>query len=407
MIRKIYLALRDFIFSPLAARLIGEPFFFLMGMRKGGKLEPENIRRVLVVKLDEIGDSVMLTPFVRELRVGLPQAWITLVVKPQLKELWDACPYVNEVIAYDRQTGLPNLRSHLSALSLAKNRLWKKRFDLAIVPRWDADAYNASFLAYFSGAAQRIGYSEKVIEHKKQLNKGYDTLYTKVSGDSALKHDSLRNLDLLMGLGLKADDKKTELWVTQEDLFAADGLLASKGILSGDLLVCMYPSGGSSVLKQWPVENFIELGRWVHKVYGAKVIVAGGPGDEKVCQELAEGVGSAAVSLCGGLGLRSAAAVFKRCGVFIGNDTGPTHMAAAMGVPVIAIFGSSCPHRFAPVGDNCTILWKAYECGPCFLHNHADRCVKCVHNKTACLEAVTLLDLKKAVTAILENPDRL
>jgi ADP-heptose:LPS heptosyltransferase len=82
-------------------------------------------------------------------------------------------------------------------------------------------------------------------------------------------------------------------------------------------------------------------------------------------------------------------------------------MAAAMGVPVIAIFGSSCPHRFAPVGDNCVILWKAYECGPCFQHSHADRCVKCVYDKTACLEAVTLVDLKRAVTGILEKSDRL
>lgn len=407
MIRKIYSVLRNFIFSPLAARLIGEPFFCLKGMRKGGKLELKNLRRVLVVKLDELGDSVMVTPFVRELRRGLPQASITLVVKPQLKELWDTCPYVDEVIPYDRPTGLPNLHSHLSALSLAKDKFWKKQFDLAIVPRWDADTYNASFLSYFSGARHRVGYSEKVIEHKKQLNKGYDTLFTSVYGDTVLKHDSVRNLDLLSGLGLKIEDRETELWVTQGDLNAADELLASKGILRDDLLVCLYPSGGTSVLKQWPVENFIELGRWIHKVYGAKIIAAGGPGDEKVCQELAEGVGSGAVSICGGLGLRHAAAIFKRCGVFIGNDTGPTHMAAAMGVPVIAIFGSSCPHRFAPVGDNCVILWKAYECGPCFQHNHADRCVKCVHNKTACLEAVTLVDLKRAVTAVLENPDRL
>ena len=387
----------------MAARLVGEPFFFLMGMRKGRAFELNDIRRVLVVKLDELGDSVMLTPFVRELRAGLPQAWITLVVKPQLKELWDTCPYVNEVIAFDRQVGLPNLHSHLSALSFAKNKLWKKRFDLAIVPRWDADLYNASFLAYFSGAAQRLGFSEKVIEHKSQLNKGFDRLFSKVSCDAELKHDSVRNLALLSGLGLKAGNSKTELWVDQNDQMAADELLASKGIVPDDLLVCMYPSGGSSVLKQWPVENFIELGRWIHKTYGAKILVAGGPGDDKVCRELVEGVGAGAVSLYGGLRLRSAAAVFKRCGVFIGNDTGPTHMAAAMSIPVIAIFGSSCPHRFSPVGDNCTILWKACECSPCFQRGHADRCAKCFQEKVACLEAITPADVKKAVTPILEK----
>ncbi len=374
-----------------------------MGMRKGPKQGMETSRRVLVVKLDEIGDAVMLTPFVRELRAGLPQAWITLVVKPQLKELWDTCPYVNEVIAFDRQAGLSSLRGHLRALSFAAKKLWKKRFDLAIVPRWDSDIYNATFLAYFSGARERLGYSESVIEGKRQLNKDYDRLYTKVSFDAGLKHDSLRNLDLLGGLGLRTGEMKTELWVSQDDLMAADELLASKGVLRDGLLACICPSGGSSVLKQWPVENFIELGRWLQKTCGAKIIVAGGPGDEQVCRQVTEGIGGGAVNLCGGLGLRRAAAIFMRCGVFIGNDTGPTHMAAAMGTPVIAIFGSSCPHRFAPVGDKCVVLWKAFECSPCFQHDHADRCAECIHEKTACLEALTLSDLKKAVTGILEK----
>lgn len=389
--------------SPLAARLIGEPLFFFMGMRKGRRPELKDLRRVLVVKLDELGDSVMLTPFVRELRSGLPQAWITIVVKPQLKELWDTCPYVNEVIPYDRPVGLPNIHSHLSALSLAKNKLWKNRFDLAIVPRWDTDAYNASFLAYFSGARQRVGYSEDVAVHKKKLNKGFDKLFTKAVNDTDLKHETVRSFDLLNGLGLKTSDTKTELWVAQDDIMVVDGLLASKGILPDDLFACMYPSGGSSVLKQWPAENFIKLGRWIHEIYGAKIIVAGGPGDEKVCREVAEGIGRGAVCFSAGLGLRHAAAVFKRCAVYVGNDTGPTHMAAAMGIPVMAIFGSSCPHRFAPHGDNCRIFWKAYECSPCLHHNHADRCSRCVQSSIACLEAITLEELKNAVADILSK----
>lgn len=371
-------------------------------MRKG-KAELNGIRRVLVVKLDELGDSVMLTPFVRELRRGLPQAWITIVVKPQLKELWDTCPYVNEVIPYDRLVGQPNLQGHLSALSLAKDKLWERKFDLAIVPRWDFDFYYASYVAYFSGAGQRLGYSEKVNRQKQLFNRGYDKLFTNLSSDTQLKHESQRSLDLLRGLGLKVCNVEMELWVDKDDETTAEEVLASKGVLPEDLLVCMYPSGGSSVLKQWPVENYIELGAWIRKTYGAKLLVAGGPGDEKVCCELVEGVGDGAIDLCCKLKLRSAAAVFKRCAMFIGNDTGPTHMAAAVHVPVIAIFGSTCPHRFAPIGDNCTVLWKGYECGPCFQHGHADRCAKCVQSKVACLEAITVNDLKEFVTDIFEK----
>lgn len=402
--RKAFSAARNLIFSPAAARLVGEPFFSMEGMRAGGSLKLKDIKSILVVKLDEIGDAVMLTPFMRELRAALPDAWITLVVKPQLRELWEPCPYINELLAYDRQIWpKANLHSHWSALSFAKKNLWKRRFDLAVVPRWDADRYNAAYLSYFSGARHRVSYSEKVTETKARINKGYDSLFSLVSSFAGLKHESERNLDLLKGLGMEVSSSKTELWVTDKDEAAADELLFSRGITASDRFVCLYPSGGSSALKQWPAANFIDLGRWIIEACGLKVLVVGGPGDGDVCREVSDGIGPLSASVSGKLGLRVAAAVLKRCALFVGNDTGPTHIAAAVGARVVAIFGASCPHRFAPSGDNCTVIWKGLECSACHLQAHADRCAQCVYERPACLDAITVEEMRGVVSSALQQ----
>ena len=128
------------------------------------------------MRLDEIGDVVMTTPFLRELRRNLPGAWITLAVKPSLFNLVELCPYVNEVLTYEKElqksVAFALLRHHWRDIKSAVAFSRKQPYDLAIVPRWDTDYYNASYLAYFSGAPWRIGYSESVTECKAILVEG-------------------------------------------------------------------------------------------------------------------------------------------------------------------------------------------------------------------------------------------
>src|SRR5512141_888224 len=117
---------------------------------------------MLVVRLDEIGDVVLMSAFLRELRRNASDASITLVVKPGTRELVERCPYVNEVLPFDWGASgrMATLRLRARAAAMARKELWPRRFDLALHPRWDADYYQASFLTYFSGAATRVGYSE-------------------------------------------------------------------------------------------------------------------------------------------------------------------------------------------------------------------------------------------------------
>jgi len=391
------------IISPKTAVLLGEPLFYLLGMRKSAAgMSLRSVKNVLIVKLDEIGDTVLAIPFIKELRNNVPGARITLVVKPQVLNLMELCPYVDEVIAFDWNTSgvFGEYRRHWRALCLAISKLWSRRFDLAIIPRWDSDHYHASFVSYFSGARWRVGYSEKVIEHKRIANKGYDVLLTHAIEKSGSSHEIEHNLDILRFLGGSVRVPSLELWLSNEDEVFASKLLADYGIKDGDFLLGICPTGGSSVLKQWPMSNFIGLSAWAIEEYNAKIIIIGGPNDKPLSEEIAEKLGKKAVNACGETTLRQMAALIKKCRVFVSNDTGPMHIAAAVGIPVIALFGSSCPHRFGPVSESSFIIQKEMDCNPCHGSIHKDRCSSCIYKKPECMVEISVNEVIRAVTEL-------
>lgn len=392
--------------SPQSIRFIGEPLFWLMLRRRRGRtLSLRLVRRVLVVRLDEIGDVVMTTPLLRELRRQLPEAWISLVVKPAIKNLVELCPYVNEVFTYDRNTKRSNgeLRQHWRTLALARKQLWHRRFDLAIVPRWDTDQSHATFVAYFSGAAWRIGFSEKVIAHKRLPNAGYDRLFTHLLYDNKLQHEVKRSLEMIRYLGGLVQEKRLELWVGEDDADYAEEIFREHGVRPGDLVVAFGTSGGHSPMKQWPRENFLELGRWLRQEYDSRVLIVGGPGEETLGWELERGLGPVVINVVGKTSLRQAAALLGRCHLYAGNDAGPMHVAVAMGLPVVALFGSSCLHRFGPWGSGHRVLSLYPSCGPCKGEIHLDRCRYCTADRPHCILDITVEQVKEAVTHQLQK----
>jgi heptosyltransferase-2 len=379
---------------------LGEPYFRLRGFRrKGRQIDLAQVKSALIVRLDEIGDMVMTSPFLRELRRCLPDAWLTLVVKPGVYNLVERCPHVNEVLTYNWDTHwrLQPLRRHARALQLARERLWQRRFDIAVLPRWDADYYHTTFVAYFSGAAWRVGYSENVTNLKRQMNRGFDCLLTHILRDAARKHELEHDLDVLRFLGGTVQNDQLELWVDEDDRAFAEEVFGGNGVKPDEKVVGLGPSGGTSPLKQWPVNHFIELGRRLLASHHCRLLVLGGRGDAELGQQIEQELGSAVVNVVGKTTLRQMAALLSRCHLYVGNDSGPMHIAAAMGVPVVAMFGSSCHHRFRPWGKQHTVLNLELPCSPCFQPNHPDRCVECIFDQPHCLVDMTVEQVMEAV----------
>ena len=333
--------------TPEAACAVGRPLYFLAGRRAHKEISLKSARAILVVRLGEIGDTVLATPFLRELRRNAPGAWITLVVKPEVLNLVELCPYVNEIVTFDcRALGRAGiLKRHARALHLASTRLWRRRFDLALLPRWDVDYYHATYLTYFSGAARRVGYSEHVFQPKQQLNAGLDRLLTDVIDHRGAKHEVERNLDVLRFLGASVSDDHLEIWLDEEDRSFARRVCADEGIGPHDLVIALAPGAGA-LKRCWPVERFVELGRVLVREYDARLVVVGGPEDRHLGRELESGLGPAVLDLAGRTSLRETAAVLERCQLAVTNDSAPMHLAAAAGSSVVEI---SCHPRAADI----------------------------------------------------------
>ncbi len=391
-------------FAHHALYLAGSAWFRLKGRADDGdQIRPELVESVLVVRLDGIGDVILTTPFLRELRGNLPNAWITLLVRPAVANLVELCPYVNEVLTYD-SAALRYWRPFKAisrALRLARKHFWRRDYDLAISPRWDVDSNYGSMVTFLSGAHQRLGYSEKVTEEKSRLNAGLDRLLTHGIDGGALKHEVEKNLDLITFMGGTVALDRLEFWPGESDELFADRILAKHGVHDGDLLIALAPGAGHPK-RMWPLPNFVELGAWIATHFGGTLVIVGSQEEEPLGNELQLRLGEKAINGVGQTSLREAGALLKRCRLFIGNDAGPMHLAAAAGLPVIEIschpLGGSTGHANSPARFG---PWRV----PQFILRPAialDSCSEgCISHTAHCIQEVSVAQVKEAVMALL------
>jgi ADP-heptose:LPS heptosyltransferase len=204
---------------------------------------------------------------------------------------------------------------------------------------------------------------------------------------------------MLRRLGHTEADERQEVWIAQDDAeFAAD-LVAG----AGKFVVCFGPGGGHSDLKRWPIENFAALGTGLQETYGATIVVIGGPDDAALGDALQKRLAPGAINLVGKTTLRQMAAVIKASRAYVGNDYGPTHIAAATDTPVVAVFGSSCRHRFEPAGRSL-VVYRELPCGTCAGGHFPDRCRVCVFGKPKCMLDIGVEEVRAAVDDAIAHP---
>jgi heptosyltransferase-2 len=374
-----------------------------------GPLDRAAMRRILVVRLDRIGDVVMMSGFLRELRRGFPTAWVTLVASPAALNLLEACPYVNEVrvlpqppawLSQSLKQGLRLIR----ALQLGLGRLRGGGYDLAVAPRWDADSFASPLLCLLSGARWRVAYSERVNAEKARSNRGYDRFFTHTVDRRLCRHEVESNLDLLKCLGVEPAADQLEAWWTPEDAVRVEAVLHAAGLAGGERLVALAP-GAAEANKIWPLSRFAEVGQWVRRAYGVRLVIIGGEAERAAADTLGQVLGPAAIRAAGLLTLRQTGALLKRCILFVGNDSGPMHLAAAAGIPVVAVSrcirgGDPCrdqsPARFGPWGVPHRVLQPDQAAPPC-----GDRCLAPAPH---CILEVSVPRVLTAIQALLGPP---
>lgn len=322
-----------------------------------GKQSKGATRRILVIRLEEIGDLVLGSAFLRELRRNQPFAHITLLVKPACYEVVAFCPYVNEVLTINtwvRGADRNVWQIMYDVVHFAVGVLWNASYDICLVPRYDDDYYWAGLLALLSRSPQRIGFSENATPWKAQWNRGFDSFYTRVLPAVSVIHEVERNLSMIASLGGKVVSRHIEFWTTRADEVWAEQFAQQR--LAPKVAVAL---GRPNDCRHWPMENYVDILNWLAVRYGMTAILFGSQEEVALSAELAERLDGKVVDCCGKTSLRQAAALLRHCSFYLGRDTGIMHIAAAVGKPVLEVsphnllgdpqFFTSC-ERYSPWG---------------------------------------------------------
>ena len=311
--------------------------------RLGFRDEPTDggIENILILKLDNVGDFILASAAIREIRKNFPSANITLAVSKSIFPMAERCPYVNEVLPFSVPANMTDLVAILTSVAqFCRDNLWKRRFSLAIDLRYFRHArYYHIFMSYLSGAKERKGYLYNVenVYIDPDLPKKQDLstiLYTKLClHPKKITHDCARNLFLLTAFGYKVENTELELWYDEEDEYKAKKLL--EGFAPGKMKI-IAGIGGSGQVQKYPVQKYLVAFKKIIE-QNAAIIITGGSAEINDAKFLQENLpkGSVLNLVEQKIGWRTCAAIISRADMYIGNDTGVMHCAAASHLPII------------------------------------------------------------------------
>jgi len=302
-------------------------------------------RRVLFVRTDRLGETLLNLPAVVALKHALPHASLTLLVHPDLQALMARLPPIDHVIPYPHDASAPWwMRAYRLGRSLRSHR-----FDIAVISNPVKELHLAMWLARIP---IRVGYNRK-----------WGSLLThRLHARNALgeRHEVEYNLDLVLALGLPVSGEVWQAPRVESEQTEVLQLLDAHGINGSQPFIAVHP-WSSNPIKQWPVDRYRRLIRQAVQDLAIPTVVIGGAQErERVGAVLPPGVPVA--NLVGCLTLGQLAALLQRARLLISNDSGPMHLAAAVGTPTIALFGtpdpSTGPRRWGPRGEGHTVIWK-------------------------------------------------
>jgi heptosyltransferase-2 len=323
-------------------------------------------RDILVVKLDFIGDHVLTTPFLANLRRNAPRARITLVVLDRAYPFAETCRFVDRVVTVSAALGrrLTFAAKDVATLAGFRRDYTEGRFDLALIPRRDIDFNGALQVAHGSRAKRIAGFIEQSTPARSIANRGEDRFYTDLVRDDRMVHESEHKLALLEGLGGTVTTRRASIDLSASDRDEAEAFLVKSFGRARRELLAVAPFVGDP-RRQYPVDRLAAIVRRLVDRFDLDVVVVGGPLDAERGEGFAAAICDRAVSSLGRIAPRPSAALVEACIAFVGMDSGPAHLAAAVGTPAAAIFCHprngprdhvNSPVRFAPWGEAGKVL---------------------------------------------------
>jgi heptosyltransferase II len=320
--------------------------------------------KILVRAPNWVGDAVMSIPALEAIRRHRASSEISILARPAVADLLSGQPFADRILEYDYRG---RHRLWLGRETLIRE-LRNEKFDIAVLLQ---NAFEAAWLAWRAGIPERIGYSRD--GRGALLTKAIAVLKQGPEGKKFPRHESQYYLELLRRAGWADSGDEIDpiygirLTLSDGDRAAAELALRKAGARPRSWRCAIAPGASYGAAKCWPAERFASLADRLISECDADVIFFGTGGEKEIAARILSMMKSRAISLVGGTSMRDLAALFSACSVFVGNDSGAMHVAAAAGLPVIGIFGSTDPEGTAPVTRQFTLVQEKVSCSPCFL----------------------------------------
>lgn len=321
--------------------------------------------KILVIRYRFIGDTILMIPFLRNLRYAYPDAQIDVLAGPVSREILEDCPYINELLIFDttkkhkyENTGAKK-KSFWNYIKLLKERKYNKVYVLK-------RSLSSAFLAFMAGIKHRIGYNTE----------GRGLLLTKRVPYAKNRHEVECFLDVLRYDEIEIKDKHLENWISP----ASETKISE--FLDNERPRALVHATSGNVNKQWPLEYFAKVVDYLSNNLGARVYYTGTGADSAVYDQIHNLIKTKLylepINLCGKLSIKDSTALISRMNFAVGSDSGTLHIAASVNVPVIGIYGPMNPEKWVTWGDIHRPLYADLECVPCDLRKPCPRDIACL-----------------------------
>lgn len=327
-----------------------------------------------------IGDMVLLTPALRTLKQTFRESRLALLLRPRVADLMESHPYVDACIVDEKTEG------RVRSLTRFVRQVRNTSFDLAVVLH--PTSFRNALLPFLARIPIRVG---------TNIN-GRGMLLTESCRDDTSLHEVHRYLRVLQLLDIDTPSDDLEFWHTDADRHVIENLLRAEGVSPDDRLIAVN-LGTTWTTKRWEVVNFIEVIQQITRLLPeAKVVLTGSHAEQRLTEALPASL--PIINLVGRTSILQLGALLERCDVCLTCDSGPMHIAAAVGTPTVALFGPTDPVRHRPSGVGHTVIEKSVSCRPCYKRT-------CHRRDTPhlCMQKIGTDEVVKAVETRLHQKD--
>jgi len=322
----------------------------------------------------------MTTPAVRAIRKQFTNTHVSLLAKPWVVPVFEDSEHIDQLLIYDDKG---RHKGTFGKFRLARD-LKKYHFDAAILLQ---NAFEAALITFFAGIPIRIGYNTDVRQFLL-------THAVSCTNEIKKKHQTDYYLDILRGIGIEEDNRELYLRLNEMDRFRAEKILLEQHLSVDDKIVGINPGATYGPAKKWPLDRYAHLADKIQAYTGGRIIIFGGPNDRNLGWDISQRMQHHPIDLSGKTSLGEAMALIERCDLFITNDSGLMHVAAALNVPLIGVFGSTNPITTGPLGRNSRIVQIPLECSPCLRP-------ECPKGHLNCMEQINVEMVFKVVKEML------